>query len=72
MYRIIKVHRPVLIDELLCRIQLLAELLHLLVVAETLFVVLVELQTLPDVAVSKTRRQTGSQGTWRPNKLAEE
>lgn len=41
---------PLHVNQLFCWIQLLAELLHLLVVAETLFVVLVQLQTLADVA----------------------
>lgn len=37
---------PFHVNELLRRVKLLAELLHLLVVAETLFIVLVQLQTL--------------------------
>lgn len=48
-----KRYRPVLLDELLRRVQLLAELLHLLVVAETLLVVLVQLQALSDVAARR-------------------
>lgn len=40
-------------NQLLCRIQLLAELFHLLVVAETLLVILVQPQTLADVAAQK-------------------
>lgn len=50
-------HRPLHLDQLLCRIQLLAELLHLLVVAETLFVVLVQLQTLADVAAQRKEKK---------------
>lgn len=48
-------YRPALLNELFCRVELLAELFHLLVVAEALFVVLVELQALSDVAA---REQT--------------
>lgn len=44
------IYQPALLNELFCRIQLLAELFHLFVVAETLFVILVQLQTLSDVA----------------------
>lgn len=49
--------RPLRLDQLLCWIQLLAQLLHLLVVAETFLVILVQLQTLADVAVEA--RETG-------------
>lgn len=49
-------HRPLHVNQLLCRVQLLAELFHLLVVAETLFVVLVQLQTLSDVTAQQERK----------------
>lgn len=50
-------HQPLLLNQLLCWIQLFAELLHLLVVTETLFVILVKLQTLADVAESEGEQQ---------------
>ena len=45
-------------NQLLCRVQLLAELFHLLVVAETLFVVLVQLQALSDVTAQQERTES--------------
>lgn len=51
-----QLHSPLLLYQLLCRVQLLAELLHLLVVAEAVLIVLVELQTLPDVTERRQRR----------------
>lgn len=49
-------HRPLHVNQLLCRVQLLAELFHLLVLAETIFVVLVQLQTLSDVTTQQERK----------------
>lgn len=44
--RAIQVHAPLLSDELLCRLDLFVELLNLLVMAVTLFVIRIQLQAL--------------------------
>lgn len=59
---------PLFLNELFCWVKLLAELLHLLVVAETLFIILVELQTLSDVAAKGTKLADDGAKTTRQNR----
>lgn len=48
-------HPPLLLDELLCRLDLFVELLDLLVMAVTPFVIRIKLQALAHLTVDQTR-----------------